>query len=93
MLRAAVWKLAPRRVSRVRTHAQLARFKQEQREFDKVVLELQLASPSEIEAHNSIAHPDEPIHMTANNPDFAVQMNVAESLSRRYRNALSELAK
>jgi hypothetical protein len=37
--------------------------------------------------------PDEPIHMTADNPDFAVQMNVAESLSRRYRNALSELAK
>jgi putative addiction module antidote len=31
--------------------------------------------------------------LTASNPDFAQKMKVAERLSRRYRNALKELAK
>lgn len=31
--------------------------------------------------------------LTATNPDFAKKMSVAEGLSRRYRNALRELAK
>ena len=31
--------------------------------------------------------------VTANNPGFADKMKVAERLSRRYRNALKELAK
>jgi putative addiction module antidote len=31
--------------------------------------------------------------LTASNPEFARKMKVAESLSRRYRNALKELAK
>ena len=31
--------------------------------------------------------------LTPNNPDFAKKMEVAESLCRRYRNALAELAK
>jgi putative addiction module antidote len=31
--------------------------------------------------------------LTANNPEFARKMKVAEGLSRRYRNALKELAK
>jgi putative addiction module antidote len=31
--------------------------------------------------------------VTANNPDFARKLKVAEALSRRYRNALKELAK
>lgn len=31
--------------------------------------------------------------VTATNPDFAKKMAVAEKLSRRYRNALRELAK
>ncbi len=31
--------------------------------------------------------------LTTNNPDFARKMKAAESLSRRYRNALKELAK
>lgn len=33
------------------------------------------------------------VRLTAHNPDFAKQMAAAESLSRRYRNALRELAK
>lgn len=31
--------------------------------------------------------------LTARNPEFARKMKVAEGLSRRYRNALAELAK
>jgi putative addiction module antidote len=31
--------------------------------------------------------------VTANNPDFARKMKLAEQLSRRYRHALNELAK
>lgn len=31
--------------------------------------------------------------LTANNPEFAHKMKVAENLSRRYRHALKELAK
>jgi putative addiction module antidote len=31
--------------------------------------------------------------LTASNPDFARKMKAAESVSRRYRNALKELAK
>ena len=31
--------------------------------------------------------------LTANNPEFARKMKAAESLSRRYRHALKELAK
>lgn len=37
--------------------------------------------------------PDGGFRMTAKNPDFARKMKVAEKISRRYRNALSELAK
>jgi putative addiction module antidote len=31
--------------------------------------------------------------VTANNPEFGAKMRVAESISRRYRHALKELAK
>lgn len=33
------------------------------------------------------------VRLTAHNPEFARKMGVAENLSRRYRNALRELAK
>lgn len=33
------------------------------------------------------------VRITAHNPDFAKKMAAAESLSRRYRNALRELAR
>jgi putative addiction module antidote len=33
------------------------------------------------------------VRITAHNPDFAKRMKVAENLSRRYRNALRELAR
>lgn len=37
--------------------------------------------------------PDGGFRVTAADPDFAHKMEVAESLGRRYRNALGELAK
>ena len=62
-LRSAVWKLAPKISESMRTRTEVARFKREQREFDRVVLELNLADPNEIEARNSIAHPNYPVRM------------------------------
>ena len=37
--------------------------------------------------------PDGGFRVTASNPDFVRKMKAAESLSRRYRHALKELAK
>ena len=37
--------------------------------------------------------PDDSVRLSAGNPDFAKSMAVFESLNRRYRNALRELAK
>ena len=63
LLRSEVWNLAPRIPAKIRTPAQLSRFKREQREFDQVILDLNLAAPMEIEARNSIARPDQPIRL------------------------------
>jgi hypothetical protein len=63
LLRSKVWSLAPRFPANIRTRAQVARFKREQREFDRVILDLNLAAPKEIEARNSIVHPDYPIRL------------------------------
>lgn len=54
-LRALIWRKAPRMPARFDTPAQVARFKRAQREFDRVLLDLGLASPSAIQARNSIA--------------------------------------
>jgi len=54
-LQAVVRQLAPRMPKRFKTAAQLARFKRAQREFDRVVLDLQLAAPEEVQTRNSIA--------------------------------------
>jgi hypothetical protein len=63
LLRSKVWNLAPRIPAKIRTPAQVSRFKREQREFDQVILDLNLVTPMEIEARNSIAHPDQPIRL------------------------------
>src|ERR1700752_64676 len=41
-LRQLVWDLVPRLPNQVRTRAQISRFKREQRDFDRVMLEMQL---------------------------------------------------
>ena len=53
-LQAVVRQLAPQMPKRFKTAAQLARFKRSQREFDRVVLDLQLAAPEEVQTRNSI---------------------------------------
>ncbi len=63
LLRSEVWNHAPQFSPKTRTRAQVSRFKREQREFDQVILDLNLAAPMEIEARNSIAHPDYPIRL------------------------------
>jgi hypothetical protein len=53
-LRALVWRMAPRMPARFKTPAQVSRFKRAQREFDQVVLDLQLATPQAIQNRNSL---------------------------------------
>lgn len=53
-LRAVVWRQAPVMPAKIKTPAQLARFKRAQRAFDQVILDLQLATPDEVQARNSI---------------------------------------
>jgi hypothetical protein len=53
-LRPIVSQLAPRMPRQFKTPAQVARFKRAQREFDQVVLDLNLASPESIQARNSL---------------------------------------
>lgn len=63
VLRSVVWQLAPRMPSRFKTAAQLARFKRAQREFDQVLLDLQIAAPAEVQARNSIVPSNRPIQL------------------------------
>lgn len=53
-LRQVVMRFAPQPLARFVTTAQLARFKRSQREFDQVLLDLQLATPAAVQACNSI---------------------------------------
>ena len=53
-LRLLVSELAPRMPGRFKTPAQVARFKRVQREFDRVVLDLNLAAPAAIQDRNSL---------------------------------------
>jgi hypothetical protein len=53
-LRSLVWKMAPRMPARFKTAAQVARFKRVQREFDHVVLDIQVEAPAAIQDRNSI---------------------------------------
>lgn len=62
-VQSAVWQLAPRMPARFKTPAQLSRFKRAQREFDQVLLDLQIASPAEVQARNSIAQANRPVRL------------------------------
>jgi hypothetical protein len=53
-LSAVVWRSAPQMPAQFKTAAQVARFKRAQREFDQVVLDLQLTSPDIIQERNSL---------------------------------------
>ncbi len=62
-LSAVVWRSAPQMPARFKTAAQLARFKRAQREFDQVVLDLQLASPDTIQERNSLVNSHQAIRL------------------------------
>lgn len=62
-VRAVVWQSAPQMPEKFKTAAQLARFKREQREFDQVLLDLQIAEPAEVQARNSIVPVNRPIRL------------------------------
>ena len=53
-LRRVAWEKTPRMPARFKTAAHVARFKREQREFDRAVLEMALASPQSIQQRNSV---------------------------------------
>lgn len=60
-LRELIWRSAPQMPARFKTPAQLSRFKRAQREFDRVLLDLKIATPAEIQARNSIVPAHRPV--------------------------------
>ncbi len=62
-LSAIVWRSAPQMPAQFKTAAQVARFKRAQREFDQVVLDLQLASPDAIQERNSLVNSHQAIRL------------------------------
>ena len=54
-LRELIWQKAPRMPARFKTPAHVARFKRAQRDFDQVLLDLELASPRAIQERNAVA--------------------------------------
>lgn len=56
-LRAVVLRFTPKPPKRFTSPAQLARFKRTQREFDQVIMDLQLAGPATVQAGNSVVSP------------------------------------
>jgi putative addiction module antidote len=67
----------------------------------KIGNSLGVVLPKEVLAHLNVEEGDtmtlteaqDGVRLTASNPEFAKSMAVFESLNRRYRNALRELAK
>lgn len=66
-LRAEVSKFAPSAPARFKSPAKLARFKRAQREFDRTLLDLNLASAAAIQERNSVATAGAPAELI----DFA----------------------
>jgi len=80
-LRSLVWRLAPRMPARFKTAAQLARFKRTQREFDQVVLDLQLATPMAIQDRNSLVSSRQTIRLEKRPPRGSLRFNDGVRLS------------
>ena len=58
----------------------------------KIGNSLGIVLPKEVLSHLNVESQDG-VRLTASNPEFAKSMAVFESLNRRYRSALRELAK
>lgn len=61
-LQQLVFRKAPQMPARFKTAAQVARFKRAQREFDQVVLDLELSSPQAVQQRNSVVPSRRAIH-------------------------------
>ena len=66
-----VWTFAPKLPAHFKTPAQLARFKREQREFDRVILDLQLATPAAVQQRNSVVPSNRIVHILELDPSHA----------------------
>jgi predicted DNA-binding ribbon-helix-helix protein len=64
-MRLAVAENAPKMPKVFRTPAKLAKFKREQREYDKLLQELNLTMPDEIQRRNSLVEHPQNIRMTS----------------------------
>lgn len=62
-LRAVVRQLEPRMPAQFKTHAHVSRFKRAQREFDQVILDLNLAAPAEVQDRNSLVRASQPLRL------------------------------
>ncbi len=62
-MRALVWQMAPKMPARFKTAAQVSRFKRAQREFDQVVLDLKIDTPSSIQNRNSVVRADQTVRL------------------------------
>lgn len=71
VLRSVVWDFAPQTPARFKTAAQLARFKREQRAFDRVLLDLHLADPAAVEQRNSIVSAHKRVRILELSPSHA----------------------
>ncbi len=65
-VRSLVWRMAPAMPTHFKTRAQLSRFKRAQREFDQVVLDLNLETPTAVQNRNSLV----PSHQSVRLIDF-----------------------
>jgi chorismate mutase len=62
-LQQLIFPRAPQMPKRFTTAAQVARFKRAQREFDQVLLDLELSSPQDVQQHNSVVSSRQAIHV------------------------------
>ena len=62
-LRQLVWQKAPQMPAHFKTAAQVARFKRAQREFDQVLLDLELSSPQSVQQRNSVIPSRQPFRV------------------------------
>lgn len=62
-LHQAAWAMAPEMPKRFKSPAQVARFKREQRAFDRALLDMGLATPEAVQERNSLVPPRTPIRI------------------------------
>lgn len=69
-LRKVVMRFAPQPPERFKTPAELSRFKRTQREFDRVLQDLRLVTPENLEYRNSAVSPQAEMHILELEGDY-----------------------